>query len=1184
MVPRDHSLRNSLLPLLIRLSLFVALSISLCFYAESIEGVDVYEGSTGLLHEKWNELDGSFVSDLINHDSFPYNPSAITIVPQPSASNNAGDHYGVRLRGYLLAPEDGEYTFWVNGNDSAQLWLSSDETPGGKRLLAQTFYTTGLNVWDKYPQLQKSKPVALKKGHKYYIEILHKENEGNAYFAVGWNFSEEMEQITEDIIIVPDKYFSPYDSSLPEATILRPYQNSVFHAGDTITIEVMAWDPDGEIENITFLLDGQKAGEFYGPRCNYLLRDIPAGEHHVRIIVTDDKMQTVEACLLKFTAIAASSEVSAPEMHGILGEMWLGITGNDVNKQLKKSAKYPHYPTFEKTIDEFAVPPFGTNYGARYRAYLYPPASGYYRFWLTSYGGSELWLSADDRPEKRSLVAHLYSQVTPFAWDNNISQLSEQVYLEAGNRYYIEALHKMDHRRGRDHMAVGWTLPDGTQERPIPAKRLSPYWTDRDAPQIRITSPKNNSRSGVDSNISITHKIESHGEGVEKIEVYSGEMILGVLTQPPYVLKLPELSPGTYSFRSKIYDTQGRTGVSNVSEVQIIDEDTDDDGLSDFEELNTYYTNPDYQDSDHDGLGDGLEIFVVGSDPTWSDAVVNTTIIIKGSEYESASGGLKKDDSLISFTDVRGEVEYQVTLDDADRYLLELDVSGAAKPRPEMPHFFRIYIDDTLLFENELLFEEDQVRQIDVLTPYVAAGKHTIKVMWWSYKKDKYAKIYELRVKQIKVYDRLYNIIFDWINEWREKFQVSGAESYSNVLHNWLNPWLQKRKRNWVIESIDKQASITTAPATSRVSPACIEGQAEYVDLINIAVRGRQGRIKAQKGVGKCWWADIPLSDNETTSYEISFQNGARLIEKQITWEITRLNEIETIMIRKGDSLLLTVFGPGTTEGAGDIQIDGYSYEVSPGKPVLYTFDTAGSYHISGVNFSDDGVNERDLTLEVRVVECVAPEQLVLIKNIYSNAFDSTRKWFWKGLPREASVEYEATDLVEITDNSSCRQFLLNLDPESLNTTYVARLGNCGPVLSSFSVDKVHFGFSPEIEKNIPAIKVFEDGEYAGTYGCVTVASGGGDTWGWGMVSMVLQNGEYIVVGGGGSMGGSWDIDVHGTWDIDCDGDGIGSATDNCPDTCNTLQFDGDADGIGDVCDPDPGCGGCAGPVCEVEC
>src|SRR5204863_810997 len=58
-------------------------------------------------------------------------------------------------------------------------------------------------------------------------------------------------------------------------------------------------------------------------------------------------------------------------------------------------------------------------------------------------------------------------------WTRTPTSKSPAIPLVAGRRYYIEVLHKEG--SGGDHLAVGWTLPDGTDERPIPGKRLSPY-------------------------------------------------------------------------------------------------------------------------------------------------------------------------------------------------------------------------------------------------------------------------------------------------------------------------------------------------------------------------------------------------------------------------------------------------------------------------------------------------------------------------------------------------------------------------------------------------------------------------------------------------------------------------------------------------------------------------------------
>jgi hypothetical protein len=46
--------------------------------------------------------------------------------------------------------------------------------------------------------------------------------------------------------------------------------------------------------------------------------------------------------------------------------------------------------------------------------------------------------------------------------------------------------------------------------------------------------------------------------------------------------------------------------------------DSDGDGLSDGEELNTYGTNPLNEDTDGDGKNDGYEVNVYGQDPAVS--------------------------------------------------------------------------------------------------------------------------------------------------------------------------------------------------------------------------------------------------------------------------------------------------------------------------------------------------------------------------------------------------------------------------------------------------------------------------------------------------------------------------------------------------------------------------------------
>jgi len=110
-------------------------------------------------------------------------------------------------------------------------------------------------------------------------------------------------------------------------------------------------------------------------------------------------------------------------------------------------------------------------YGARIHGYIHPPQTGDYTFWVAADDQAELWLSTTDKADNKVRIVQLDRWTRSRDWDSYPEQKSKPIRLEAGQRYYIEALHY--EANSLDCLAVGWDLPDGTQERPIPSKRLS---------------------------------------------------------------------------------------------------------------------------------------------------------------------------------------------------------------------------------------------------------------------------------------------------------------------------------------------------------------------------------------------------------------------------------------------------------------------------------------------------------------------------------------------------------------------------------------------------------------------------------------------------------------------------------------------------------------------------------------
>jgi hypothetical protein len=136
-------------------------------------------------------------------------------------------------------------------------------------------------------------------------------------------------------------------------------------------------------------------------------------------------------------------------------------------------------PTGSNLITSFEGPiNFGTDYASRLRGYICPPVTGEYTFWLASDDAGELYLSTDENPANKQKISSVSGWTNPRDWEKYPTQKSVSIRLETGRRYYVEVLHK-DCLNG-DYVGVGWQLPGGALERPIPGPRLIPFHTEAD--------------------------------------------------------------------------------------------------------------------------------------------------------------------------------------------------------------------------------------------------------------------------------------------------------------------------------------------------------------------------------------------------------------------------------------------------------------------------------------------------------------------------------------------------------------------------------------------------------------------------------------------------------------------------------------------------------------------------------
>ena len=257
--------------------------------------------------------------------------------------------------------------------------------------------------------------------------------------------------------------------------------------------------------------------------------------------------------------IAANSQKTFVVADTMLFGLWRDVYLNAADGSLSSLTNNPVFPdspsTSELWTNSFETPANSgiDNYGQRLRGYIIPPVSGNYVFWISGDDNSTLFVSSDETPANKQVVAWVGSWTGSREWTKEANQQSLPITLEAGKVYYTEAL--MAQGGGGDNLAVRWQLPDTTIEEPIPASRLIPWGTVFGPPVIRTHPANTNAVEGGAAVFSIA--LSSVGP-VSYQWQRDGANILGAnqisLTNDPVLL-----SDSGARFRCVVSNTKGTT-------------------------------------------------------------------------------------------------------------------------------------------------------------------------------------------------------------------------------------------------------------------------------------------------------------------------------------------------------------------------------------------------------------------------------------------------------------------------------------------------------------------------------------------------------------------------------------------------------------------------------------------------
>ncbi|HEU5146326.1 MAG TPA: Ig-like domain-containing protein, partial [Chryseosolibacter sp.] len=290
-------------------------------------------------------------------------------------------------------------------------------------------------------------------------------------------------------------------------------------------------------------------------------------EDSLEVILTFDARELsagMKSWQLEFTTNDANAPTAYTEMAinvlpdtvqagKITRELWTNVPGKEVSAipllAAPQSTRY--LKTFETGTNQ------ADNYGSRIRGYVRAPVSGYYTFFIASDDHSELWLSSDESEENKKKIAWVTGFTAPRQWTKYASQTSEGIWLEADEKYYIEALHKEG--TGGDHLSVGWHQENISLERPIPSSRLIPYdvkWTNS-APTVQVLTPAQGERFSAPADVEVTTRMDDSDGHIVKVEFFDGNKKLATDISAPYSFVWKDLSKGSYSLKLRATDNRG---------------------------------------------------------------------------------------------------------------------------------------------------------------------------------------------------------------------------------------------------------------------------------------------------------------------------------------------------------------------------------------------------------------------------------------------------------------------------------------------------------------------------------------------------------------------------------------------------------------------------------------------------
>lgn len=202
-------------------------------HVDAESGAFVAQDRTGAVRVEYSPTPTIKTGDRVNvvgntrgtawlNPSYPGLPTGRDRLPSFKTTATLETVYVARFRGFLHPPKTGEYVFNIASDDDGLLLLSTDETPAKAVAIARLNGWCEVDEWAKQPA-QRSNPVHLESGKRYYIEALHRQGDGADHVSVLWEGPGVKRAVVQGVFLSPFITGIGAGQTAPVGSILREY-------------------------------------------------------------------------------------------------------------------------------------------------------------------------------------------------------------------------------------------------------------------------------------------------------------------------------------------------------------------------------------------------------------------------------------------------------------------------------------------------------------------------------------------------------------------------------------------------------------------------------------------------------------------------------------------------------------------------------------------------------------------------------------------------------------------------------------------------------------------------------------------------------------------------------------------------------------------------------------------------